>query len=548
MKYFLQTTFSLLIVLLLTTDIFAQVPQGFNFQAVARDADGLILSDQSLSVQVNIIQGTETGETVYSEVHNLQTDSEGVFKLIIGEGTTQDDFSGISWADDNFYIGLAVDTEGGTNYEDLGTTRLLSVPYALMAQDVVNVPNGSGGASTQFELDTASGDTSFVVNAVGPTGLTAIRGNASTDGSNRGVTGTANSEATNDNSMYGVLGTAPGLGTGTHIGVLGSAVNSEASGSAFRYGIYGQALSKHKENIGGFGIGLGEGNGEIVMAGDEVDGNVGSVNAGLIGWARGNLNYNIGIRGRAYGSNGTRANVGVQGTSDATADAVNIGLDAFVTGSTKENIGYNGYILGAPFNKGINVRVGDDGVGDNIGMSLTVNGERSVGVEVTADVALQLSGDIAAQGNTELDGNLFVSGDISYAGSIASTSDRKLKENIAPIENALEMLMSLNPTSYNFKGDGRYKGLNLSTGKHYGLIAQEVERVLPDLVRNNLHTYEVAEEVSEGGPTTELQTTTQEMEYKSLNYTELIPFLIKAVQEQQHEIEKLKKELEKAKS
>jgi hypothetical protein len=108
--------------------------------------------------------------------------------------------------------------------------------------------------------------------------------------------------------------------------------------------------------------------------------------------------------------------------------------------------------------------------------------------------------------------------------------------------------MSLNPTSYNFKGDGRYNGLNLSTGKHYGLIAQEVERVLPDLVRNNLHTYEVAEEVSEGGPTTELQTTTQEMEYKSLNYTELIPFLIKAVQEQQHEIEKLKKELEKAKS
>jgi hypothetical protein len=547
MKYFLQTTFSLLIVLLLTTDIFAQVPQGFNFQAVARDADGLILSDQSLSVQVNIIQGTETGETVYSEVHNLQTDSEGVFKLIIGEGTTQDDFSGISWADDNFYIGLAVDTEGGTNYEDLGTTRLLSVPYALMAQDVVNVPNGSGGASTQFELDTASGDTSFVVNAVGPTGLTAIRGNASTDGSNRGVTGTANSEATNDNSMYGVLGTAPGLGTGTHIGVLGSAVNSEASGTAFRYGIYGQALSKHKENIGGFGIGLGDGNGDIVMPGNEVDGNVGSVNAGLIGWARGNSNFNIGVRGRAYGTSGARANVGVQATSDASANAPNIGVDLLVNGSQQSNTGIFGFINGSNENRGINLTVGD-GNGINKGMILNVNGASSIGAEVFADTALVLHGYTFSHNGATYNGDVQVNGNLNYSGSLNNTSDRKLKENITPIQNAVDVLMALQPASYTFKGNGSYNGLTLSEGLHYGLIAQEVERVLPSLVKDNVHMYETVEEVPTRGPDSQFDVVTREMNYKSLNYTELIPFLIKAVQEQQKEIDLLKKELKKANS
>jgi flagellar biosynthesis chaperone FliJ len=106
--------------------------------------------------------------------------------------------------------------------------------------------------------------------------------------------------------------------------------------------------------------------------------------------------------------------------------------------------------------------------------------------------------------------------------------------------------MKLRPTSYNFRGDGEYKGLKLSRGLHYGLIAQEVEEVLPSLVKDNKHTYlESAEGAGPNNP--EEKTEVKSMDYKSMNYTELIPVLIKAVQEQQVEIEKLRKQIESLK-
>ena len=150
-------------------------------------------------------------------------------------------------------------------------------------------------------------------------------------------------------------------------------------------------------------------------------------------------------------------------------------------------------------------------------------------------------------GDADVNGNLHVNGDITYTGSSGQTSDRRLKENIQPLQNGLGTIMKLNPTTYNFRGNGEYNGLKLSTGLHYGLIAQEVEEVLPSLVKNNVHTY--SEVTSTGsGPTMHSETeVTKTMEYKTLNYTELVPVLVKAVQEQQKEIEQLLEEIEQLK-
>ena len=539
----LRIILTTLLFLLVYSAAMAQVPQAFHYQAVARDASGSVLMNQDISVQISVLKGSETGDVAYVETHSVTTSEVGIFTLEIGTGTQvgESSFASVNWASDNYYLALAIDVTGGTTYEALGASRLLSVPYALMAQKAVEA---AVDFPTQIVLDTSAGDTSLIVNAVGITGLTAIRGNASTSGSNRGLAGTANSEASNPNANYGVFGSAPGLGTGSQIGVLGSAVNHDATGSNFRYGTYGQAASQGRENIGGFGIGLGTGNGDIVMPGEEVNGYVGSVNAGMIGWAQGNLNYNIGVRGRAYGSAGSRANVGVQGTADATANAHNIAFDVLVLNSQLRNTGMRGYVGRSPNSTGIELTVGEDS-GNNKGMVLYVNrdGSSSIGAEIHADTALVLHGYTFSHNGATYNGNVQVNGDLSYSGSLNNTSDRNLKENIIPIDNALDIIMQLEPSSYNFKGNGSFNGLPLSTGLHYGLMAQDVEKVLPALVKSNTHVYSEEKEKGDQGPVSELESVIKEMEYKSLNYTELIPFLIKAMQEQQELIKALESKI-----
>lgn len=349
------------------------------------------------------------------------------------------------------------------------------------------------------------------------------------------------------------MGVAGGEGTGTHLGVLGSAIDNNGTGGR-RYGIYGQASSQGLENIGGFGFATGQGTGEVVPEGQEVDGNIGTVNAGLIGFGTGSPNFNIGVRGRAYGNTAQRANVAVQATADATSPANNIGLDAFVFGSQANNYGLRGNIFSSGVeNYGVSMWVREgasniglqasvDGTGHNTGLRLYVNrdGSSSIGAEIHADTALVLHGYTVAYDGASFNG-LQVNGDINYTGSLNNTSDRNLKENITPLRNALGVVMQLNPTSYNFRGNGSWNGLPLSTGTHYGLIAQEVETVLPALVRDNVHTY--TESSDEVGPSGGESTLT--MEYKSLNYTELIPFLIKAIQEQQAQIEALQAEIQR---
>ena len=74
------------IVLLISSTLLAQAPQSFKYQAIARDIDGSIIANQQVSVKINLIQGSENGNVVYSEFHNLQTNQYGLINLEIGMG------------------------------------------------------------------------------------------------------------------------------------------------------------------------------------------------------------------------------------------------------------------------------------------------------------------------------------------------------------------------------------------------------------------------------------------------------------------------------
>ncbi len=117
-----------------------------------------------------------------------------------------------------------------------------------------------------------------------------------------------------------------------------------------------------------------------------------------------------------------------------------------------------------------------------------------------------------------------------YSTTNSYTSDARLKKARAPIDNAIGIINHLNPQTYYFKTD-EYAYLNLPTEKQYGLIAQEVESILPEAVRNVHHPEQKNKEGNEISPA---------LDFKALNYNAFIPILIAAVQEQQVQIETLK--------
>ena len=152
----------LLFTCLIISNIFmlGQVPpNGFNYSAVARDANGNLVTDQAISLRMSIITGSAVGTTVYQEVHSSNTDDYGMFNLTIGTGAIMDgSFAGINWADNTYHLKIEMDITGGMNFTDMGTTQFLSVPYAMHAATADSVTNQS------FQTLSISGDTIFLTN------------------------------------------------------------------------------------------------------------------------------------------------------------------------------------------------------------------------------------------------------------------------------------------------------------------------------------------------------------------------------------------------
>lgn len=124
-----------IIVLLFSIGVFAQAPQALNYQGVARDNSGNVLSSQALVLQFSIRQASAIGAVVYQETHNTTTDALGSFALQIGRGTaTSGVFATIDWADGPFFLEVGMDATNSGTFTNMGTFELLSVPYALYSE------------------------------------------------------------------------------------------------------------------------------------------------------------------------------------------------------------------------------------------------------------------------------------------------------------------------------------------------------------------------------------------------------------------------------
>lgn len=127
---------SLLLLALLCGFIsFAQSPQAFKYQAVARNNAGNTLNSQAVSFRISILAGSAAGAAVYSETHPVTTNSFGLANLEIGNGSTvSGTFEDIDWGNNTYYLKIEMDENGGTSYALMGTSQLHSVPYSMHSE------------------------------------------------------------------------------------------------------------------------------------------------------------------------------------------------------------------------------------------------------------------------------------------------------------------------------------------------------------------------------------------------------------------------------
>lgn len=131
---------SFIALLILSAGVYAQVPEAFNYQAVARDAGGNALLNQTIAIKINILEGSQFGQVEYSETHSVTTNQFGLFSLQVGRGVpVTGTFAGVGWTDADQWLQVEMDPNGGTNFFLMGTSELLSVPYALFAERVASV-------------------------------------------------------------------------------------------------------------------------------------------------------------------------------------------------------------------------------------------------------------------------------------------------------------------------------------------------------------------------------------------------------------------------
>lgn len=150
---------STLCFLLLTLVVKAQTPpNAFNYSAVARNAAGQPIATTTIGIQITILKTSPTGASQYSENHFVNTDAYGLFNLVIGAGAVQSgSMATIDWSNDNYYLKVGMDAAGGTNFLTMGTTQLLSVPYALYAKSAGTVSGGGTGGNFTHYIGEAFG-------------------------------------------------------------------------------------------------------------------------------------------------------------------------------------------------------------------------------------------------------------------------------------------------------------------------------------------------------------------------------------------------------
>lgn len=296
----MKKLYHLIVFVFFIAEAAAQAPEGFSYQAVIRNSSGEVIANESVGVRIGLLSGSANGSVVYQETFTPTTNGFGLVNLAIGSGSVlSGDFTSIDWSNGPYFIETALDVSGGTNYTVMGTTQLMSVPYALYAgtsgsstpgpagTDGLNLLNGTidpgstTGVDGEFYINTTtntlfgpkvSGLWPAGVSLVGADGATGPQGPAGNDGAD-GATG-PQGPAGNDGAdgATGPQGPAGNDGADGATGPQGPAGNDGADGATGPQGPAGNDGADGAQGPAG-NDGLNVLNGAIDPApGDGVDG------------------------------------------------------------------------------------------------------------------------------------------------------------------------------------------------------------------------------------------------------------------------------------
>ncbi len=217
----MRMIFTLLVAMLVNSIVFAQAPQKMSYQAVIRDAGNALVTNRSIGMRISILQGVSA---VYVETQSATTNANGLVTFEIGGGTVvSGNFSTINWASGTYSIKTETDPLGGTNYSITGTSKLLSVPFALFS---ANGPQGVQGPAGPQGLTGPAG----LTGATGPIGPSGVAGPAGPAGA-KGTTGST--------GLTGPMGPIGPAGVTGPAGLTGVAGPAGAKGTTGTTGLTG---------------------------------------------------------------------------------------------------------------------------------------------------------------------------------------------------------------------------------------------------------------------------------------------------------------------
>jgi hypothetical protein len=210
----------------------AQAPGFLNYQGVARNAVGNVISNKTIALRLTIHDGSATGTSVYSETRTVTTNPFGLFNVQIGSSGASSQtgsVTNLAWLTGNKFIQVEIDPNGGSAFMNVGTTQLASVPFSLYS-------NQSGDIVLPFSKSQGENVSLFKITN---------SGNNANSAAFEGV-----SQSTSANA-FAIKGTAPsGIGiygtstTGT--GLYGQSTSGKAlrTQGALQFNGIGEALNK----------------------------------------------------------------------------------------------------------------------------------------------------------------------------------------------------------------------------------------------------------------------------------------------------------------
>jgi hypothetical protein len=583
----MKKTITVIIALLISISIFAQ--QGINYKAILKDTNGNVLAGTSLTVQFTIHKTTATGTIVYQEDHNYTTDASGLLILNIGTDTSPSVgvFADIDWSGGLHFLQTTI-TYGDTTI-NFDATKFMAVPYALHAANVSGLEkiNQLGGPShiKGWRLLGANPD-NYV-----PIGYEAV--DLSFAGGNPAATGAlgSNSIAMGVNTKaFGYTSMAVGYysdASGDHSTALGnrtlaSGINSTAMGNnTIASGNSSLAVGGFNIDVPGANFIVGNGatlnnrnnalvvfqNGSIIAPSSQaglitedkalITKEYADIYLGGSGLEKITQNNISGWRlveadPTNYGSIGTKAvdlsysniDSSTNGAIGAYSAAMGFNTEAsglFSTAfgnntiaSTSSSIAFGSY-NSDDSNAVLMVGNGNTTSRNNAftvkrNGNIELDGRIKFGLAAYMDVGSLSNFDVMINGSVRstVDGldNLgspsFRYNTVYATNGTIQTSDRRDKTKISNLKYGLAEVMQLKPVNFNWKS-------NPNQDTKLGLIAQDLLQIIPEVVK----THESVS-INKNDRTKSKRVEADRM---GVYYSDLIPVLIKAIQEQQAIIE-----------